>query len=330
MKIDLIKKLIALLVGMITLGVNFFTGGYAPKEKTETPALTFAVISDVHMTVDPLRADMLALGLHDMAHASRRLDALVLCGDNTDHGYRDQYNLLAQTMAGYDPANEIILAEGNHDTWTSDDGYEPAKALFLEYSKRITGRELTEAYFSTEINGYTFIVLASEYDHTDAYFSEAQLTWLDESLAAAAGQGKPVFVISHWPLNGTHGLTKVWTLERNTDPATGGIGDQSDEVEAILKKYENVFFITGHLHNGFSTALTQKLDPVFSYVSIETEGSFHSVNLPSYMYPATRGSNFNAQGCVFEVYADHVVVRGRNFAAGTWLPTHTESFDLAG
>ncbi len=327
MKITLFKKFIALMVGIITLGINFFMGGYKPKEAE--PLLTFAAISDVHITVDPARADMLALGLADMEDASHRLNALLFCGDNTDHGYRDQYNLLAQTVAKYDPADEIILAEGNHDTWTSskDNDYDPAKALFIEYSKRISGRELTEAYFTTEINGYKFIVMASEYDHTDAYFSDAQLSWLDAELSAAATDGKPVFVISHWPLNGTHGLTKVWTLEE-TDPDTGGMGDQSDAVEAILKKYDNVFLISGHLHNGFSTALTQKLDPIFKYTDIETEGSFHSVNLPSYMYPATRGSNFNAQGCVFEVYADKVIVRGRNFAAGAWLPTHTATLAL--
>ncbi len=145
MKITLFKKFIALMVGIITLGINFFMGGYKPKEAE--PLLTFAAISDVHITVDPARADMLALGLADMEDASHRLNALLFCGDNTDHGYRDQYNLLAQTVAKYDPADEIILAEGNHDTWTSskDNDYAPAKALFIEYSKRISGRELTEA-----------------------------------------------------------------------------------------------------------------------------------------------------------------------------------------
>lgn len=324
MRVAFFKKFIALMVGILTLGINFFVGGYQPKEAE--PLLTFAAISDVHLTVDQARADMLALGLADMEGASHRLNALLFCGDNTDHGYRDQYNMLAQTMAKYDPADEIILAEGNHDTWTADD-YDPARALFIEYSKRISGRDLTEAYFTTEINGYKFIVMASEYDHTDAYFSDTQLAWLDAELAAAAVDGKPTFVVSHWPLNGTHGLTKVWTLE-DTDPGTGGIGDQSDAVEAILKKYDNVFFITGHLHNGFSTETTKKLDPIYKYTSIESDGSFHSVNLPSYMYPATRGSNFNAQGYVFEVYADKVIVRARNFAAGTWLPTHTETFAL--
>ena len=30
----------------------------------------------------------------------------------------------------------------------------------------------------------------------------------------------------------------------------------------------------------------------------------------------------------FEVYADKVIVRGRNFAAGAWLPTHTATLAL--
>lgn len=325
MWITIFKKFIAVMMGIFTLGINFFTGGYKPK--AADPALTFAAISDVHLTVSTARADMLALGLEDMQNASPRLNALVLCGDNTDHGYRDQYNLLAQTMAKYTPAEQIILAEGNHDTWTADD-YAPAKALFLEYNKRITGRELTEPYYTAEVNGYTFIVMASEADRTDAYISDAQLTWLDEQLSAAAGQGKPVFVISHWPLNGSHGLPKTWTMKADSDPAIGGFGDQSDEIEAILKSYPNVFLISGHIHNGFSNEAFKKIDPFFEFTSVEHDGSFHSVNLPSYMYLFVTGTGLNAQGYVFEVYADHVLLRARNFAAGTWLPAFNESIPL--
>ena len=32
------------------------------------------------------------------------------------------------------PAKEIILAQGNHDTWTEDDGYALAKDYFIKYS----------------------------------------------------------------------------------------------------------------------------------------------------------------------------------------------------
>ena len=72
----------------------------------------------------------------------------------------------------------------------------------------------------------------------------------------------------------------------------------------------------------------QKSDYKNMWAYIEHDGSFHSVNLPSYMYPGTRGSGCNAQGCVFEVYPDRVEVRARNFAAGTWLPAFSESIPL--
>ena len=290
----------------------------------EDPKLVFAAISDIHLTNDKARAGMLALGLADMQASVRPLDALLLCGDNTDHGYDDQYELLQKTLESYNAAKEIILAEGNHDTWTGDD-YAPAKENFIKYNKLICGRDLTQAYYSVEINGYRFICMASEADHTDAYISDAQLMWLDEELAAAAAENKPVFVISHWPLNYSHGLPATWEGKLWEKENLGGLGDQSDAVEEILKAYPNVFLISGHLHVGLSNETHKKLDPFFRYTSIEHDGSFCSVNLPSYMYPAVLGRGLNGQGFVFEVYADKVIIRARSFSAGVWLTNYEET-----
>ena len=46
----------------------------------------------------------------------------------------------------------------------------------------------------------------------------------------------------HQPFAETHGLPEVWK--------TGDMGEQNDEVRAVMEKYNNVFFINGHLHGG--------------------------------------------------------------------------------
>ena len=330
MLIPFIKKMISVFFSVLFFIPSLVTGKQLAgdmKTAEEDPLLVFAAISDVHLTDDNARANMLAMGLYDMQSSVRPLDALVFCGDNTDHGYEAQYELLRKTLADYNAAKQIVLAEGNHDTWTADD-YGPAKALFLKYNREISGRDLTEAYYSVEINGYKIVCMASEYDHTDAYISDAQLAWLQRELADATADGKPVFVISHWPINYTHGLPGTWEGKPNEKENKGGLGDQSDAVAEILSRFENVYYITGHLHAGLSNETRQKLDPLFHYTSIETEGSLHRVNLPSYMYPAVLGRPLNGQGFVFEVYKDKVMVRARSYSAGVWLEAYSQTFAI--
>lgn len=295
---------------------GFYAGedNYQVKDAEEIQ-LNFAVISDIHMTDEFARRQVLKCGLWDMANAYDELDALILAGDLTDNGRVEQYENLKEAFAPYSPAKEIVMAVGNHDTWTDDDdAYEPAKENFIKYSKEITGRELSECYFTTEINGYTFIVMASEDTHTSAYISDTQLQWLREEMDKASEKDLPIFVVSHWPVAESHGLPETWG-DDEPELLDGSFGDQNYEVEAILKDYENVFFITGHLHNGFAN---DSQTGVYGYASVESEGSFHSINLPSFMYMGIRGRVMNGCGYSIEVYEEEVLVRARSFTSGIW------------
>ncbi len=297
-----------------------FAGDYSPKK--DDCKLNFAVISDVHMTDETARRDMLELGLYDMENADAPLDALVISGDMTDHARTDEYNMLAEAFSKYTPAKNIILAVGNHDTWNNEveDEFEYAKSkeLFIEYNKKIANRDIDNVYYSTVINGYTFIMMSSEDCHTDAYISDSQLKWLDRELAKATKDGKPVFVVSHWPFNQTHGLPLTWLDQpliqdkSDLEPDEGGFGNESDKIAEILNKYKNVFLLSGHLHNGVAD------NSMYGYSSIEKHGSVTSVNLPSYMYVGVKGAPSNGLGYQIEVYDNEVVIRARCFTAGVW------------
>ena len=127
---------------------GFFAGEDNYKVKNEEEILlNFAAISDIHMTDEWARMQVFECGLFDMDVANDKLDALVLVGDLTDNGQAYEYENLKKSFSGYTPAKEIIMAEGNHDTWTDeDDKYGPAKENFLKYTKEISGRELENAY----------------------------------------------------------------------------------------------------------------------------------------------------------------------------------------
>ena len=324
--IIVIKGIISVLMSILSLFSSCifgnFTARYEPVD-ADNIMLCFAAISDVHMTESFFRKSMLELGLYDMENADALPDALVVSGDLTDNGQREEYDALAGVFSKYKPAKNIILAEGNHDTWTQEDNYDEAEKLFIEYNKKISDRDIDKAYYSVVINGYSFIVLASETDWTFAYISDEQLEWLDGEMEKASHSGLPIFVVTHWPLNQTHGLPYTWGYEDDMD--AGGFGYQSEEIEKILKKYNNVFMISGHVHNGFTNDNDAR---IYGYNSVESDGSFHSINLPSYMYMTTKGRISNGTGYQFEVYNDKVVIRARSFSAGIWYTMYDYSFDL--
>lgn len=326
----LFKVFVTVVLTFLNLFTFPFFGFYAGEDNYEVKnaeeiQLNFAAISDIHMTDEFARVQVLKCGLWDMDRAETDLDALVLAGDLTDHGLSEEYENLKTAFAPYDPAKEILMAVGNHDTWTDeDDRYEPAKENFIKYSEEITGRSLSECYFTTEINGYTFIVMASEGTSTSAYISDTQLSWLRSEMDKASEKGLPIFVISHWPLAETHGLPESWGDEE-PELLDGSFGDQNYLVEDILDDYENVFLISGHIHNGL---VNDRQKDIYGFTSVESDGSFHSINLPSYMYMGIRGRVMNGLGYSIEVYEDEVLIRARSFTSGIWYTDYDVTIPL--
>lgn len=325
----IVKKLLAVLLSFLSFFfsplLGNFTSAFAPADE-ENVRMVFAAIADIHMTESVFRSGMLELGLDDMANSAYPLDALVVAGDMTDGGEAEQYEMLRDTFGRFTPAKNIILSAGNHDTWTDIEVPGTIREYFTRYTGQITGRAIDEMYYATEVNGYHFIVLGSEGDGVSAYISDTQLSWLAAAMEEASQDGRPIFVISHWPMNGTHGLPESWGDE-NPQPEDGGFGGQSAQIEAILKQYDNVFLISGHVHLGLTNKYTENL---YSYKTVETYGSVHSVNLPVYMYAnmPLHGTSSNGTGCVFEVYDDEVVIRGRSFSAGVWYTLYTWTIPL--
>ena len=330
MLVTFYKSFVSAILSFLSLFSSIFPIGistaFAPVDG-ENVKLTFAAVSDTHMTDSEARLFLLKLGLSDMENASRPLDAFVHTGDITDHGYERQWLMLRKGFDVHTPAKNIILAEGNHDTWTGEkpDRFSPSKELFIRFNKEISDREIDNVYYSTEINGYTFIVLGSEDDGVDAYISEAQFAWFENEIEKASESGLPVFIVFHQPLNLTHGLPGTWGEDDATD-ISGGIGDQSDRFNAILQKYKNVFYLSGHIHNGVANEDTSSL---YGYSSVETHGNVTSVNLPSYSNVTFRGEMTNGLGFVVEVYDDEVIIRTRSFSNGIWYSQYTYTIPLA-
>lgn len=310
--------------------VGDITAPQAPLD-SENCLLNFVTVSDLHSTtkedheLNSFLFDLtIPLIFPDFEQAEEKYDAFVMVGDNTDDGYDRQWSKLENVMAQYDLADEILIAAGNHDTWTEGEDGRTTKGLFMQYNRRIANRTVGNVYYSTEINGYPFIVLCSEDDGVNGYFSDTQIKWLKSELKKAAKKDLPIFVICHWPINQTHGLPVSWG-EDDYDDMTGGMGEQSDIIEKLLKKYDNVFLISGHIHAGFSNAKTESK---YGYQSVESDGSFHSINLPRTNAIQIVGNPMIGYGYVVEVYEDRVEFRARNYMLGTWDPNYNYTIEL--
>ena len=221
-------------------------------------------------------------------------------GDIADYGFRSEYGRFFNVLDNYKNALKMILTIGNHD----------ARAIFKRNSKIVTQKTEEylgistkgKTYYSYDIKGYTFIVLCTEKRVLEkAYITPEQISFLDRELERATRDGKPAFVMCHQPFLNTHGLPEVWK--------TGDMGEQSDEVRAVMEKYRNVFFINGHLHGGIFEKTFEVLNEKNNVVSL---------SVPGYRKENNFGINDCGTGYYGEVYDDRVIFRARKFISGEY------------
>ena len=254
----------------------------------------------------------------DLSNAGKGVDALLIAGDIAENGLACEYEYISEKLSSAN-VNGAIFAIGNHDTRLRS--YKQVVNRFTAFTN-----ELNQAYgsdfttdslsYTYDVNGYKFIILGTDKaEFEESYISPEQLSWLDSELAKATAKGKPAFVVCHQSLKDTHGLPDTWN---SPDDRAGTIGEQSDEIKAILNKYENVIMISGHLHTGIGQYTYQKID------------NFHSINLPSTTIVNKDGDYNNAGiGFMIEAYNNHVLFRARDFAQGKYIPEYDIDIKLS-
>ena len=306
-----IQKFASIILAMLVSSGSFAAPPTDDPIKAVNPdevQLTFNVSGDSQVNGFNYNRVYLDLMLQDINGAETEQDAFVVVGDITENCLTSEWDMVNELLGKYNYGKELVFATGNHDIRLRD--YEESLGRFTASYNTITGEELDSMSYTKEINGYTFVVMGS--DDTvmeEAYISDAQLEWLDASLAEATADGKPVFVILHQPLKDSHGLPIPWG--NGTNKNAGHVGDQSEEIQAILDAYNNVFLISGHLHLGFGQYTYEKI------------GNIHAVNVPAIGKGNADGTyNEFATGYSVEVYENEVLFRARDYANGKYLPEY--------
>lgn len=271
--------------------------------------MAFVALADTHIRPTGISPYRLDCGFEDMENSGIDFDALVIAGDISELGDAPSYEL---TWESIDKSifDTVLLATGNHDIRLA---YEAQTELIIGKTAEYLETEIERPYYSYDVEGYTIIVMGSdEWQFEKAVISDEQLKFLDSELARATKDGKPAFVVCHQPLADTHGLPEVWE--------NGDLGEDSQAVKDVLMKYENVFFLNGHLHDG----IYEKSLEIFS-----EENGVYSINLPAYGRENDYGEFLQSGlGVYIEVYDDEVVFTARDFCAGKALEGYTKTFEL--
>jgi len=257
---------------------------FEPKDQANLK-LQFSVLSDVHMqSFEYSGFQELARGLRGLGRAKVKQDALVFVGDNTMNGQAFvEYLMFYGILSHYSKVSRAntLVAMGNHDYADASTvrGAIDRHNFFLQ---SYNGAKNEQAYYSREINGYTFIVLGGDDEEDEYKLSAAQAAWLGGAMAAAV-PGKPVFVFCHYSLHDS---------------------DANDAaILVVLEQYPNVFLFNGHWHTPLDA---------------RDENGITKVNLPALHGRHSDGKG-KGEGVQVEVYADRVLLRCRNYVTGEWL-----------
>ncbi len=314
------------LISLFLSVATAFSGASTPytPQKPDEIKLNVALISDTHIDSRlPLGKLYLKKAFEDINTATVKNDALVVCGDLTNYGEEQGIIDFFEIMTETSTVETEIIAMGNHDIGhTRDLGItnDEARAYFLKHNNNYLGTDFEKNYYSYDVNGYKFIVLCDEsednWDEFEIY--EEQTAFLDAELAEATKDGLPAFVVCHEPTVGQNGQETVHD---------GGSmqPESSERIKAVMEKYDNVFYLSGHMHEGINGNYTEKL---LGFRNIETVDGVTYVSLPSYLLFNRYGFMGNGLGMQMEVYEDEVVFRARNFALSDWYGDFTCSVPL--
>lgn len=271
---------------------------------------SFGAISDVHFRSDDSKTDFQrALTYFN----SENVDFTCICGDLTDNGYESQLAEYKQYVDTY-AKKPVYAISGNHDTYGGLD----VPSVIETY----TGKPF---YYSFEQGDDVFIMLGIKEEY--ALFTDSELQWLHETLET--NRNKRCFVFQH-----------VFAGKEKTAVCGNAYGlyhnycwsnvAQTTVFENLMAHYKNVVWFHGHSHLRFNL---QSKD--CTYANIDKSNGYWSVHIPSISIPredndgdgTTEYYTAGSEGYVIDVYQSHIVLRGRDFAKGEFLPIATYCLD---
>ena len=281
----------------------------------------FQIVSDIHITsntnLQHYNTNFQKM-LEDIVANSPNSSGIYINGDLANAGTAEEYQMMWDLYNAVEGAPHLYLGIGNHDLYT---GFEDGIQLFLDNATLADGTHPEKAYYDVWTNGYHFIFLAPEETMSGQgiVLTEEQLAWLREKLEEDRDPSKPVFVMIHCPMYDT----VAGSLE-----GEGWHGVENARfLREVLQDFPETVLLSGHTHWHLNSEATMversdKLPTMFNTASV------------AYLwdgYDVKTGVNLDgSQGYYVRVYADKLLVLGRDFSTGEWISSAQFVVDYAG
>lgn len=292
--------------------------GLAYEQPEGKPLMEFQVVSDAHISSE-LHAEHFKKMLEDIAKNSPDSAGIFAVGDMVDNGkINTQWKDLWRLYESVEGAPDMYLGMGNHEIYDFD-SYNAALDKFLDNIRLPEGYEKPETpYYDLWIGGLHFIFLGDTdlpSEDVKATIGNEQYAWLAEKLAENA-DGRPIFLFMHQPLR---------------DTVSGSLADQGwwgiedDEyLRVLLEEYPQIIMFNGHTHWTLDDE-----NAMFGGNGAATIFNTAGVGyLWTSQYKVAGQYLEGSQGYYVKVYEDRIVVQGRDFVNGEWLPA--AYFELTG
>ena len=232
-----LQKTFALALSCLLLLCAALPAFAAGEAEPFTPVLRFIASSDSHVkeendkTAERLgRMLEQAYVLSDSDPVYQSLDALIVAGDLTNDGTKEEFEKFWAAVSGEkrEETQFLGIVAKNHDGWNMSR---------REVHSLYTGLTGETPDFNKVINGFHFIGLSAS-DDDGVHYSDEQLAWLRAQLdtAVAEASDKPIFFMHH---------------EHNRNTVYGSStfdGWGVKHFKEILKDYPQVVDFSGHSH----------------------------------------------------------------------------------
>ncbi len=294
------------------IGVYNSTGnyvGYIPLEKDfsfrkSEKLYSFGLIADIHISAENSVEDF-SRTLKELSNQGA-MSFVCINGDLTDFGRDYEFKMYKEIVDTCTIDIPVFAISGNHDA-VADGGYN-VKDIISCY----TGEPL---YYSFQKGNDIFIMVGNVNTVPGKLFLKESLEWLSETLANNAE--KRCFLFQHVRPNNCCG--NALNLYKNNI----WFGEETDFFETLFKKHKNVIFFHAHSHLRFYLQEYEKTANYDNFFGI------HSIHIPSLSIPrdidCEANSDFKiipqvSEGYIVDVYKNKIVLKGRDFAEGKFLP----------
>lgn len=297
-------KLLAYSVKGKTLSENYAEtdlpeGSAMPEEK---PLWSFQAISDLHVKTEGNHTHNrhFNLALQDIKKTDPNSQGIVVVGDLVDSGKQKEYDQLKKIVeANKDSLPPMYFAIGNHESENDAITWQQAFEQYLDNSGA------PQLYYDFKIKDSYYIVLGSESKGWAAEIGAEQFLWLKQKLAEAeANSTGPIFMFLHQPMKNT---------VSGSFPGQGWDGvKQEAQLRDLVDSHPRVIFFSGHTHWELDSK-NPRLD------GKDTNASYFNTAAVGYLWTDLQQHLVGSQGLYVEIYADKILVRGRDFVSGEWI-----------